>query len=308
MDTISGMITFARVVEANSFSEAARRLGVSKSAVSKQIARLEDRLGARLLNRTTRRISPTEVGAAFYERCARIVAEVEEAELAVTRLQAEPRGVLRVNAPMSFGILHLAPAIAVFMKRYPDLEIDLTLNDRFVDLIDEGYDLAIRIGTMADSSLIARKLAPSRLVACAAPAYLRRRGLPTVPRDLADHECLIYSLATAGDLWKFTDSEGTPQPVRVSARLKVNNGDVMRDIAAAGLGLTVLPTFIAAKGLEAGTLVPVLTDYRLPETAVSAVYPQNRHLSPKIRVFVDFLAGRFGPEPYWDREAGIKAS
>ena len=304
MDSISGMITFARVVEANSFSEAARRLGISKSAVSKQIARLEDRLGARLLNRTTRRISPTEVGAAFYERCARIVAEVEEAELAVTRLQAEPRGVLRVNAPMSFGILHLAPAIAVFMKRYPDLEIDLTLNDRFVDLIDEGYDLAIRIGTMADSSLIARKLAPSRLVACAAPAYLRRHGLPATPRDLAEHDCLVYSLATVGDLWKFSDADGKPQPVRVTARLKVNNGDVMRDIAVAGLGLTVLPTFIAAKALEAGTLVPVLTDHRLPETAVSAVYPQNRHLSPKIRVFVDFLAGRFGSEPYWDREAG----
>jgi len=301
MDTINGMVTFARVVEANSFSEAARRLGISKSAVSKQIARLEDHLGARLLNRTTRRISPTEVGAAFYERCSRIVAEVEEAELAVTRLQVEPRGVLRVNAPMSFGILHLAPAIAVFMKRYPDMDIDLTLNDRFVDLIDEGYDLAIRIGTMADSSLIARKLAPSRLVLCAAPAYLRRRGLPVEPRDLAEHECLVYSLATGGDLWKFTDAKGAPHPVRVNARLRVNNGDVMRDIAASGLGLTVLPTFIASKDLEKGTLVPVLTDYHLPETAVSAVYPQNRHLSTKIRVFVDFLAGRFGPAPYWDR-------
>ena len=289
MDTIGGMITFAKVVEANSFSEAARRLGISKSAVSKQIAR------------TTRRISPTEMGAVFYERCARIVAEVEEAELAVTRLQAEPRGVLRVNAPMSFGVLHLAPAIAVFMKRYPDLDIDLTLNDRFVDLIDEGYDLAIRIGTMADSSLIARKLAPSRLVLCAAPAYLRRRGLPSTPRDLADHDCLIYSLATGGDLWRFVDGEGTPHPVRVTARLRVNNGDVMRDVAASGLGLTVLPSFIAAKDLEKGTLVPVLTEYRLPETSVSAVYPQNRHLSTKIRAFVDFLVGRFGPQPYWDQ-------
>lgn len=301
MDSISGMITFARVVEANSFSEAARRLGISKSAVSKQIARLEDHLGARLLNRTTRRISPTEVGAAFYERCARIIAEVEEAELAVTRLQEEPRGVLRINAPMSFGILHLAPAISVFLKRYPDMDIDLTLNDRFVDLIDEGYDLAIRIGTMADSSLIARKLAPSRLVLCAAPAYLRRQGMPSEPRDLAGHDCLVYSLATGGDLWKFTDTEGNPHPVRVTARLRVNNGDVMRDIAASGLGLTVLPSFIAAKDLEKGTLVPVLTDYSLPETAVSAVYPQNRHLSTKIRVFVDFLASRFGPVPYWEQ-------
>ncbi len=301
MDSIGGMITFARVVEANSFSEAARRLGISKSAVSKQIARLEDHLGARLLNRTTRRISPTEVGAAFYERCARIIAEVEEAELAVTRLQEEPRGVLRVNAPMSFGILHLAPAISVFLKRYPDMDIDLTLNDRFVDLIDEGYDLAIRIGTMADSSLIARKLAPSRLVLCAAPAYLRRSGMPAEPRELAGHDCLVYSLATGGDLWKFTDTEGKPHPVRVTARLRVNNGDVMRDIAASGLGLTVLPNFIAAKDLEKGTLVPVLTDYSLPETAVSAVYPQNRHLSTKIRVFVDFLASRFGPVPYWEQ-------
>lgn len=301
MDTINGMITYARVVEARSFSEAARRLGISKSAVSKQIARLEDRLGARLLNRTTRRISPTEVGAAFYERCARITAEIEEAELAVTRLQAEPRGVLRVNAPMSFGMQHLAPAIAVFMKRYPDVEIDLMLNDRFVDLIDEGFDLAIRIGQLADSSLIARKLAPGRLVLCAAPSYLRRRGLPAAPKELAEHDCLVYSFAASGDLWTFIDADGAARSVRVKPRMRVNNGDVMRDVAVAGLGLTVLPTFIAADCLEKGTLVAVLGNYRLPETSVSAIYPQNRYLSTKVRVFVDFLAGRFGPEPYWDR-------
>ncbi|MEE8271095.1 MAG: LysR family transcriptional regulator, partial [Alphaproteobacteria bacterium] len=254
MDSVSGMIIFARVVEANSFTVAARRLGLSKSAVSKQIARLEDRLGARLLNRTTRRISPTEVGAAFYERCARVAAEVEEAELAVTRLQAEPRGVLRVNAPMSFGMAHLAPAIAAFMERYPDVRIDLTLNDRVVDLIDEGFDVAVRIGHLADSSLVARRLAPSRLVLCAAPSYVERRGAPATPDDLVNHDCMVYSIVATGEQWTFVGRDGAHHTVRVAARLRVNNGDEMRDIAAAGLGLTILPTFIAADHITNGRL------------------------------------------------------
>ncbi|MBT6118686.1 MAG: LysR family transcriptional regulator, partial [Rhodospirillaceae bacterium] len=193
MDHLAGMAVFAKVVEARSFTAAAEQLGLSKSAVSKQISRLEDRLGIRLLNRTTRRLSLTEAGAAYYERCARIVAEAEAADLAITHLQSEPRGVLQVNAPMSFGIAHVAPAIPDFLERYPELRVDMTLNDRVVDLVDEGFDVAIRIGALADSSLIARRLAESRMVAVAAPGYLQRHGAPDRPEDLERHNCLSYS-------------------------------------------------------------------------------------------------------------------
>ena len=299
MDNLTGMAVFARVVDARSFTAAAAALGLSKSAVSKQVARLEDRLGARLLNRTTRRLSLTEVGAAFYERCARILAEVEDAELAVGRLQDAPRGTLRINAPMSFGQLHLAPAVADFLNGHPGLAIDLTLNDRIVDLVEEGYDVAIRISRLADSSLIARRLVPSRRVVCGSPAYFERHGVPRHPADLRRHNCLLYSYLPTAEEWQFIGPDG-PAAVRVSGTLRANNGDALEAAMLAGLGVALQPTFIAGRDLQAGRLVAVMPDYVDDSASVYAVYPHSRHLSAKVRAFIDFLAARFCPAPPWD--------
>lgn len=299
MDHLSGMAVFAKVVEARSFTAAAEQLGLSKSAVSKQVSRLEDRLGIRLLNRTTRRLSLTEAGAAYYERCARIVADAEEADLAITHLQSEPRGILLVNAPMSFGIAHVAPAIPDFLERYPELRVDMILNDRVVDLIDEGFDLAIRIGALADSSLIARRLAESRMVAVASPDYLARRGTPTRPEDLSQHNCLSYSYIPQERQWRFETDRGL-SAVSVEGSFRANNGDAIRAAAVAGLGVAVLPSFIAGPDIRSGLLVPLLGDCLPSTTTVHAVYPHNRHLTVKVRAFVDFLADRFGPSPPWD--------
>lgn len=299
MDNLTGMAIFARVVEARSFTAAAAALDLSKSAVSKQVARLEDRLGARLLNRTTRRLSLTEVGAAFYERCARILVEVEDAELAVGRLQDAPRGTLRINAPMSFGQLHLAPAVADFLNGHPGLAIDLTLNDRIVDLVEEGYDVAIRISRLADSSLIARRLVPSRRVVCGSPAYFERHGVPRHPADLRRHNCLLYSYLPSAEEWQFVGPDG-PAAVRVSGTLRANNGDALEAAMLTGLGVALQPTFIAGRDLQAGRLVAVMPDYVDESASVYAVYPHSRHLSAKVRAFIDFLAARFCPAPPWD--------
>lgn len=297
MNDLEGMAVFAEVVEARSFTGAAAKLGMSKAAVSKKISRLEDRLGARLLNRTTRRLSLTEIGAAFYERCARIVAEAEEAELAVTRLHATPRGTLRVDAPHSFGVRYLAPLLPEFMARYPDLSVDITFNDRFVDLVDEGFDLAIRIAHLPDSSLIARKLAESRRVVCAAPEYWARHGRPARPADLAAHNCLGYSYLATRNEWRFAGPDG-PFAVRVSGTLASNNGDVLRQAAAGGLGVILTPVFMACDDLRAGRLEPVLAEFEDAPQGIHAVYPHNRLLSAKVRAFVDYLVGAFNPSPW----------
>jgi DNA-binding transcriptional LysR family regulator len=304
VDQLTGMAVFARVVEARSFSEAARQLGLSKSAVSKQVSRLEDRLGARLLNRTTRRLGLTEVGATYYEYCARMLVEAEEAERAVTALHGEPRGLLKVNAPMSFGVRHLAPALPELLARYPEIRVDLVLNDRFVDMIEEGFDVAIRIAALPDSSLVARRLAPSRHVLCGSPAYFARHGEPKKPDDLRQHNCLNYTYLASHDEWPFegkTESKGGKRTVKVTGTLQANNGDVLAAAAVAGLGLVMSPTFIVGPDVQAGRLKCVLRDYLSAETAIYAVYPHRRHLSAKVRAFVDFLGERFGPEPYWDK-------
>jgi DNA-binding transcriptional LysR family regulator len=301
MDRLTGMAIFAQVVEAKSFSVAARRLGVSKSTVSKQIARLEDRLGARLLNRTTRRLSLTEVGAAFHERCARIMSEVEAAEEAVSRFRGAPHGVLRVNAPLTFGLQHLMPVIPEFLSRWPGLCLELLLDDRVVDLVDGAYDVGVRIGRLSDSSLVARRLAPNRLVVCGAPEYLARRGVPRTPEDLADHDCLCYTNVAVRDVWRF--GPRAEQTVRVRAVFRSNSGDALQAAAVAGLGLVQLPSFIVWRDLRSGALVPVLERWERGDTSIHALYPHGRHLSPKVRVFVGFLASRFGPRPYWDRAA-----
>jgi DNA-binding transcriptional LysR family regulator len=304
MDKLTGMAVFARVIDAGSFTAAAAQLGMSKSAVSKAIAALEDRLGARLVNRTTRCLALTEVGRAFYERCARIVAEAEEAELAVTHLQLTPRGTLRVNAPVSFGAFHLGPALAQFMGRYPELKVELELSDRFVDLLEEGYDLAVRIATaLPDSSLIARRIATNEMVVCASPGYWRQHGRPHAPEDLARHACVTHAYNPSPSEWPFVDGDGRRILVRVDGPLHTNNGDVALRAALAGLAVVRLPRFICGPDLAAGRLEPVLAAALPPPSGIYAIYPHSRHLSAKVRAFVDFLVERFGPGRDWERLA-----
>ena len=300
MDRLAALEAFVKVAETQSFSEAARRLRASKSVVSRQIAALEAELRARLFQRTTRSMTLTEAGRGYFERAARILADLEEANLSVSQLQATPRGRLRVNAPMSLGLLHIAPALPDFLARYPEVDVDLTMNDRFVDLVDEGFDVAVRVGKLDDSSLVARKLASVRRVICASPDYLEARGTPQTPDDLTQHDCLCYSNLSMAHEWRFVTEKGEPWPVTVKGRLNINNGDALKIAALRGLGFVNLPTFIAGSELQAGTLVTVLDRFIPQDASVSAVYPHSRHLSPKVRAFVDFLAERIGPRPYWD--------
>ena len=301
MRSLDEIEAFTAVIDHGGFTQAARALGVGKSAISKQVARLEDRLGARLLNRTTRKISTTEVGRAFYKRCSRIVADLDDAERAVLDLQAEPKGLLRVNAPMSFGAMYLAEAVAGFMSDHPDLAIDLDLSDRLVDVVEEGYDLAIRITRLPDSSMIARKLAPFERVICASPAYWEKHGQPSNPEDLADHNCLQYAYLSTGNEWSFPKGDDI-RTVRVDGNLSANNGEALRAAAIAGHGVLNSPLFIVADALRDGRLESVLDDYAYTGAAIYAIYPHNRHLSAKIRLFVDFLAARFGAKPPWRHE------
>ncbi|MGL4967111.1 MAG: LysR family transcriptional regulator [Inquilinus sp.] len=301
MDMPGAMIVFAQVVDSRSFSAAAARLGLSKSAVSKQIAKLEDRLGARLLNRTTRTLSPTDAGQDFYERCIRVAREVEEAERAITHLSAEPRGLLRLNAPASFGREYLAPLVPEILARWPELRIEALFEDRFVDVVAEGFDLVIRITRLQDSSLVARRIASCRRLVCAAPSYLARRGVPRTPAELLQHDCILYSYATDQNEWEFVGPDGRLETVRVDGRLRANNAEVTLAALLAGAGLALSPDFIVGPDIAAGRLVPLLTDYENPFGAIYAVWPHNRNLAPKVRAVVDFLVERFAAEPIWER-------
>jgi DNA-binding transcriptional LysR family regulator len=292
MDQLAAMRTFAAVVDAGVFSAAAKTLGQSKATVSKQVSQLEDHLGARLLNRTTRRLSLTEIGQAYLERTRRILEEVEEAERAVSELHGAPRGTIRVNAPMSFAIRHLGPALPEFLGRYPDVSIELSLSDRVVDVVAEGYDLVIRIIELEDSSLIARKLCESRRVLCASPDYLAKRGTPGHPGDLAQHDCLIYANRPSPRDWEFENAEGEQVTVRVNGRLSTDNGDIEVEAALAGLGVSLIPDFLVDEYLADGRLTCILPDWSGRHAPIYAVYPHNRHMSAKVRVFVDFLAER----------------
>ena len=293
MDNLSAMELFARVVQEGSFSAAARSLDLTPSAISKQIGRLEDRLGARLITRTTRRFALTEEGRAFHERTVRILAEVAEAEQAVSDLRGEARGTLKVNAPFAFGRLHIAPLLPLFLERHPALRIDMTFNDRFIDLVDEGVDLVIRIGELADSSLMARRLARNRRVVCGAPDYFRRNGKPKHPAELTRHNCLVYTYRALRNDWQFIGPDGVEQSVLVSGNLEANNAEALHAGILGGLGLGLLPLWLVGHDLKAGRLVEALPGYHAPDSAIYAVYPPGRHLSPKVRLFIDFLAERF---------------
>jgi DNA-binding transcriptional LysR family regulator len=300
MEDLQRMALFARVVEEKSFSGAARRLGLSKSVVSKQITQLERSMGARLLNRTTRALSVTEAGEILYQHCSRIVDELEEAKLAVGRLQTVPRGLLRLTVPVAFGRLHIASALPDFLRRYPEVKIDMATTDRFVDLAEEGYDLAIRIADQPASTLVARKLAPVKRRLVATPDYFAQYGMPESPADLEQHNCLTYTYFNPQDPWRLHGPDGEVS-VRPTGNLRVNDDDALAEAVVGGLGVALLPTFIIGRELQSGRLQVALSQYIAVERHIYAVYLANRHVSAKVRAFIDFLVERFGPEPYWDR-------
>lgn len=301
-DSLYEMSVFEKVVAAGSLSAAARDLGVSTAVVSRRLAALEARLGVRLVNRTTRRLALTDEGASYHEACARILAEIEDADSAAAAQRVEPQGLLKVALPASFGHKHIAPLVPPFAARYPKIELAFSLSDRTVNVIAEGYDLAIRIGELEDSSLAARKLAPNRRVVCASPQYLREHAAPRVPEDLRQHNCL-----TTTDLqmnWEYKGPDGKRGMVRVSGHYACDNWEVLREWAMAGLGVALKSTWDVRRQLGEGLLVPLMPEYDFgTDVAIYAVYPHRRYLPAKTRVFIDYLAESFGPEPYWDQPA-----
>jgi DNA-binding transcriptional LysR family regulator len=300
LDRLTGLEVFAKVAGAGSLSAAARALGMSQTMVTKHIAALESRLGVKLFHRTTRRLSITEAGRNYLESSGRILAEIEAADAAVAADRVEPRGLLRLNAPVSFGTRQIAPLLAEFTQRHPRVTVELGLNDRLVDLVEEGWDLAIRIGNLTNSSLIARRIAPCRIVVCAAPSYLGARGAPRTVASLADHNCLGYTLSqrTPIDRWVF----GADVGVQISGNLRANNGDALRTAAIAGQGIIHQPTFIVADDIREGRLVALPLDQPTVELGgIYAVYLPDRHPPARVRAFIDFIASRFAPEPPWDR-------
>ena len=299
MDRFESMRIFAKVVEASSFTTASAGLGISTSMVSQHVKQLEERLGARLLNRTTRKMNLTEVGRAYYERCKRLLSDLEEAESAVGKMQVAPRGELRVNATPVFGALHLAPAVADFTARFPSISVEVMLSDRIVDLVDEGFDVAVRVEPLPDSSLTTRHIASYRMVVCGAPAYFRKHGVPRTPDALADHNCLTFTGASYMRSWPLVSSRADVNGVSVKGNLRSNNAAVLLLGALTGQGLISMPTYLVSDALQSGRLRTVIDDYAAPPLSIRAVYPHGRHLSAKVRSFVDFMAARFGRETRW---------
>lgn len=304
MDRFTELAAFVRTVDRGSQAAAARELDVTPAMVGRYIRALEDRLGARLLHRTTVAQSLTEAGAAFHAQASTILEQLDAAENAAADRQTAPSGVLRVNAPMVFGVRTLAAAVAGFGALHPTVRVELVLNDRVVDLVEEGYDLAVRIGQLPDSSLIARRLAPCRMVVCAAPSYLARRGHPDSPDALRGHNCLLYSYAAQGGIWRFAGPAGVAAEVAVAGNLVANNGDALLNAALEGAGIILQPSFIVGDAVRQGRLAPLLPGWRVPDLAVHAVYPSGRHLPPKVRRFVAYLVDRFAVPP-WETERGV---
>jgi DNA-binding transcriptional LysR family regulator len=298
---LTGLAAFAKVVETESFTRAAEALGISKSAVSKQVSDLEERFGTRLLNRTTRKIGLTEMGTQIYQRCRRILEEIEAAEHDAGSAQSAPAGLIRMTAGVSFSQRVLAPIMPAFLRENPRITLDIVVNDRKVDLIEEGYDLGLRVGEEPDTSLIAQRLSPIRQVVTASPDYLARRGAPTSPRDLRNHDCLAFGQGGPATIWEF-DGPGGGQRLRITSRYQVNNGDMLIDMAEAGDGINFGPTFIAADSIRSGRLVPVLTDHEPKTLTLYAIYPHTRQLSVKVRALLDYLALHFTDDPTWDRD------
>jgi len=299
MDRLGAIQVFAQVVESGSFAKAADRLSLSTSAASRHVAELESHLQTRLLNRTTRRVSLTESGRAFYERSVQLLADLAEAEQEASSAAVVPRGTIRLTTSVNFGVRHVAPAIAEFLARHPEVRFDVSLADRVVDLVEEGFDLAIRIGPPGADNLVARKLGETRLVPCASPQYLAQHGAPKTPEELARHNCFTYEYVSTRHVWRFRDHAGTEHAVRVAGSLHSNNGDLLAEAAAQGAGIVFEPAFIVGPEVRAGRLVPLLQDYVTPPVPIYALYPSRKHLSAKVRRFVDFLAERFSQAQDW---------
>ncbi len=288
MDTLDAMRVFVAVVERNGFSAAAQALDMSTAGVTRQVAALEKRLSTRLLHRTTRRVSPTSAGAAYYAQCVRLLAEFDALEASIGAQALEPSGTLRINAPVSWGIARLGPLLAGYRQRYPQVELDLALSDRLVDMVEEGYDVAIRITREPSPALIARRLGQARITLCAAPSYLAARGTPHTPQELEQHDCLGYSYWASGNQWPLHGPGGETR-VTVNSILQANNGDVLREAAIAGMGVILQPDFLLEDALADGRLVRVLPEWEVPTIGIFAVYTSRNHLAPKVRSFIDYL-------------------
>ncbi|SEQ33958.1 LysR family transcriptional regulator [Nitrosomonas ureae] len=300
MDRFENMNAFVRVVETGSISGAADRMDVAKSVVSRRLKELEAHLGVELFHRTTRQMNLTDSGRAFYQQSVRILADILEAEHATSQFHGALKGNLKVAVPLSFGLMHLGPAISEFLQAHPEITFDLDFNDRQVDILTEGFDLAIRIASLPDSSLIARRLAPIQAIMCASPSYLARMGEPQSPEELIHHRCLAYNLISNFENWNLYNTEGQLIRTKIAPHLKASNGEFLRDAAVAGSGIILMPTFIVYKEIERGALIPLLTQYTFSQLSAYAIYPQTRHLSQRVRAFVDFLIQRFEGAPYWD--------
>ncbi len=306
MDVISDMTVFVEVVAAGGMTAAGRNLNLSAAVVSKRIANLEERLDVRLLNRTTRRLSLTDEGAGYYTSCKAILEDIADAEAALSGLAGHVKGTLKITAPSSFGRKHISRLLPEFLKQYPDVSIQVSLTDQSVDMVQSGFDLAIRTGELKDSSLIARKLSPARRVVCASREYLATEGIPEHPQDLIHHNCLVLGYpGGVHDHWHFKGPEGQID-VKVKGNLETNNGEILRDATKAGIGIAIKSTWDIADELKAGELIPILREFELPSAAVYALYPNREHLPAKTRSFIEFLEGKFGREPYWDRGISLK--
>jgi DNA-binding transcriptional LysR family regulator len=299
LDRLQSLAVFAKVVEQGSFVRAAQRLDLSTSAVSRHVADLEAHLNVRLLNRTTRKLSLTESGQAFHERAVQLLSDLEEAEAAVAASALVPRGTLKLTCAITFGERHLAPAIAAFGDKHPQLRFDVELSDRMVDLVEEGFDLGIRIGASPSQALIARRIGQTQPVCCASPAYLARHGTPQVPQDLTRHRCLTYSYLSVRDVWRFRDAARVEYTVRIAGPVNANNGRFLATLGAAGMAILLEPDFIVGDELRSGRLVELLPGFKPAATPIHAVYPSRRHLSAKVRAFVDFIAERYASEAPW---------
>lgn len=304
MDRLAAMQTFVRVAEAGSFTAVADQLNVARSAVTRQIAALEAHLGVKLIARSTRRLSLTSAGTMYIEQCRDILDRIDEAEGNLAGERQTLRGTLRTTVPLSFGLLHLTPLILEFSQAHPDIRIDLDFNDRRVNLIEEGMDLGVRITGRLPETTVARRLTTCRSVVAASPGYLRLHGEPTHPDELTQHACLPYSL-TSRNAWTFL-VDGVLHAVEISGPITANNGNVLQDAAVQGMGILYGPTFIVADAIRAGSLVPILTKFPIPVLDMFAVFPGNRFVPQRVRAFVDFLAARLGPEPYWDQGLGLE--
>jgi DNA-binding transcriptional LysR family regulator len=293
MDRFHAIAAFAEVVETGGFARAAERLGVSVSSVSRHVSELEAHLNARLLNRTTRTLSLTEAGRAFHERCVQLLADLEDAEASAGAGAVVPRGTLRVSCAVSFGERYVAPAMAAFMAKYPEMRLDIELSDRLVDLVDEGFDAAVRIGAIGGQNLVGRPVGTTRLVCCASPAYLQRHGEPRAPEDLVRHTCLLYHYAPQRAVWTFTDRTGTQRKVRITGPAYANNGGFLAALAREGIGIAYEPDFIVGPDVRAGRLVPILRSFPPIATGIHIVYASRRNLSAKVRAFAEFLTERF---------------